>query len=189
MRANFPVILILTAIALTSCCKDKDPSVPYFDFVVYWEGLQEQGSAEADIFDKKWKASAYVFPHPTEPNYFSLIYETFTTDNLLREQILLGTLSAKIGEYKVISDFTMDVFDDNKVNGDYSVFSDDGDVISGSYRINHNYENVVYIDNVDTINHLMEGRFSLMFDLDESDYDKDLARRVHFENGKFKVKI
>jgi hypothetical protein len=35
----------------------------------------------------------------------------------------------------------------------------------------------------------MEGRFNLMFDLDEADYDKDLARKVLFENGKFSVKI
>ena len=189
MKRTINSILLLSAFILAGCCKDKEPAIPYFDFVIYWEGIQEQGSAEADVFDKNWKASAYLFPHPSESSYFSLIYETYSPDGLLREQILMGSLSKKVGKYKVISDFSTDILDDDMVNGVYSSFVDDGDVLYGGYQINMDNDNELYIDRVDTINHIMEGRFNLLFDLIEADYDKDLARKVLFENGKFKVKI
>ncbi len=188
MRTFSAVFPILLATIFVSCCKDKDPSIPYFDFVVYWEGLQEQGSAEADVFDKEWGASAFVYPHHFEPEYINIYFQTYTGEGFLREQISFGAFSPTVGKYSVVYD-TSTNYSDYVINGNYSTYSDDGDVLNGSYSINKDYENVVFVDIVDTINHEIEGRFSLMFDLDESDFDKDLARRVLFENGKFKVKI
>ena len=188
MKFTINSILLLSVFILVGCCKEKEPAIPYFDFVIYWEGLQEDGSAEADVFDKNWKASAYILPAFDDPNFFSIYLETYTNEGFLREQVAFGALNAMVGKYEIVFD-TSKNYSDKIINGVYSQYTDDGDVLYGGYQIDKDYDNVLYIDKVDTINHLMEGRFNLMFDLDEADYDKDLARKVLFENGKFSVKI
>jgi hypothetical protein len=189
MKPFFKIISLLFVLVAMGCCKDKEPNEPDFDFTIYWEGLQEEGSAEATVSGMTWKASAFNFPQADQPPYFSVFLLTYTDEGFNRDAVNFGNFSAKVGEYQVVADTIANNPADNIIHGSYSQNTDDGDVGYGTYDLNTNHENVVFIDKVDTITHEMEGRFSLLFDLKEEDYDKNLAKHVFFENGKFKVKI
>jgi hypothetical protein len=190
MKSIFYLLLIASSLAFVGCGKDDDNNiVSDFEFVHYWKGTQEGGNAEASVMGKNWEASAYAFPDMNQPDYLSILIETYTDNGLLRDQIQFGNFSKTVGEYTVVQDPTAEAFDDFIIYGYYTQFSDDGDVIFSSYKLDSTFENTINIDMVDTINHIMEGRFDLLFEIVENGHEKELPKEVFFENGKFKVKI
>lgn len=131
--------------ALVSCNKDSELTLPPFDFRVYYPGDQLTGKAEAEVFNKRWRATAYTFPGQT-PEYFSIIFETYSEFGDLRDQIGLGLFKATEGEYTVGNDHFDDNLDDNIISGTYGLWGSDGDVLYGNYIIDTLFTNIVIID-------------------------------------------
>jgi hypothetical protein len=172
-----------------SACKDDDIGIPYFDFVLYSPGPQDSGFASANVFDKTWQATSYIFPYAEQPQYLSVIFNTFSSEGFLRDDLVFGNFALKEGTYVVSDDpYVSTVQDDHLIYGGYAQFQADGDVIYGGYALDPDYPNRFHIDRIDTIAHTVEGRFSALFNLREFYLHAHLARQVLFEDGVFKVK-
>lgn len=170
-------------------CKEDGIGIPYFDFVIYAPGSQDSGSASANVFDKKWQATAYLFPFDLDTQYTSIRFETFSPDGFLRDAVFFGNFALKEGFYTVTNGPIASTSQgDHIIKGGYGQFEDDGDVIYGGYELDDVYTNRFHIDHIDTISHTIEGRFSALFTLREAYFHNDLARQVLFEDGAFIVK-
>ena len=77
------IISSLFLVMWVSACKDDDTGIPYFDFVIHSPGPQDSGFASAKVFDKTWEATAYIFPYYLEPQYVSVIFNTFTPEGYI----------------------------------------------------------------------------------------------------------
>lgn len=89
------IISSLFLVMWVSACKDDDTGIPYFDFVIHSPGPQDSGFASAKVFDKTWEATAYIFPYYLEPQYVSVIFNTFTPEGYIRDEVLLAILLYK----------------------------------------------------------------------------------------------
>jgi len=172
-----------------SACKDDDSGIPYFDFVIHSAGPLDSGFANAKVFDKTWQATGYIFPFYLEPQYMAVIFNTFSPEGFLRDDLVFGNFALKEGSYKVIDNPSAGTLqDDHLIYGAYAQFQDDGDVIYGGYELDTTYTNRFHIDRIDTIAHMVEGRFEVLFKIWDSYLHADLARQVLFEDGEFVVK-
>ncbi len=183
------IISSLFLVMWVSACKDDDTGIPYFDFVIHSPGPQDSGFASAKVFDKTWEATAYIFPYYLEPQYVSVIFNTFTPEGYIRDEVHFGNFALQEGSYTVIEHPAASTLqDDHLIWGGYAQFQDDGDVIYGGYELDTTYNNQFHIDRIDTIAHSIEGRFEALFILRDYYWHANLARQVLFEEGKFLVK-
>lgn len=188
LSAATTIVGSLLLVISLSACKDDDTGIPYFDFVIYSPGSQESGFASAMVFDKTWDATAYIFPYAEQPQYVSIIFNTFSPQGDIRDAVHFGNFPLKEGSYMVIDHPNASTLqDDQLIWGGYAQFQADGDVIYGRYEIDTTYSNSFHIDHIDTIAHSIEGRFEARFTLSESYWNADLARQVLFEEGEFVV--
>jgi hypothetical protein len=182
-------IISLVLIFHLSACKDDDLVIPYFDFILYSAGMQKSGNAQANVFDKTWQATAYIFPYAQDTNYVSLRLETYTVQGDLRDAIYFGNFALNEGSYKVTEDAYAGLLEnDNVIFGGYTQFIADGDVIYGSYELDEQHQTSFIIDRIDTVTHMIEGRFDALFKLKEEYSNANLAKLIRFEGGEFTVK-
>lgn len=171
-----------------SACKEEDLVIPYFDFILYSAGKQESSHAQVNVFDKTWHASAYIFPFAQYTQYVSLRLETYTLEGELRDAIYFGNFTLNEGEYKVTQDASAGLFEnDNVTYGGYTQFTADGDVIYGSYELDERHQSSFIIDKIDSITHIIEGRFDVQFKLKDEYSNANLTKLIRFEDGKFTV--
>src|SRR5688572_23275880 len=129
-KRNFYWILLL--VMCFSACKDDDNGIPYFDFVVHSPGPQDSGFANAKVFDKAWQATGYFFPYYVEPQYTSVIFNTFSPEGFLRDDLVFGNFALKEGSYMVIDiPSAGTIQDDHLIYGAYAQLQDYGVVIYG----------------------------------------------------------
>lgn len=182
-------IASLVLIFHLSACKEEDLVIPYFDFILYSAGMHEFGNAQANVFDKTWQASAYIFPYAQDTQYVSLRLETYTLEGELRDAIYFGNFVLQEGSYKVTEDASAGLFEnDNVIYGGYTQFTADGDVIYGSYELDERHQSSFIIDRIDSVTHIIEGRFDVLFKLKDEYSNANLAKLIRFEGGKFMVK-
>ena len=171
-----------------SACKEEALVIPYFDFILYSAGIQESGNAHANVFDKTWHASAYIFPFAQDTQYVSLRLETYTFEGEIRDAIYFGNFALNEGAYKVTQDASAGLYEnDNVIYGGYTQFTADGDVIYGSYELEERHQSNFIIDRIDSDTHIIEGRFDVIFKLKDEYSNANLAKLIRFESGKFTI--
>ena len=184
-----PNIFFLSLLLLFICsCKDEELEIPYFDFEIHSPGPQDTGSGTANVFDKTWQATAYLFPYDQDTQFMALRFETYSPEGFLREELYFGNFALIEGSYSLVNNSSAStLMDDYIIYSGYALSEDDGDVVYAGYTLDHQYPHSFYIDQIDTLARTINGRFNVLFKIREENSHLNLAKLVLFEDGEFTV--
>jgi len=179
---------ILLLLLFISACTHEGIEIPYFDFIVYSPGPQDSGNASANVFDKTWRATAYIFPNEQDTQFMAVRFETYSPEGFIRDEVFFGNFALKEGSYSVVDDSSAGILqDDYVVYGGHGQYQDDGDVLIGAYILDQRYQNNLFIDRIDTVAHIIEGRFNALFKLREEYSHHNIAKLILFKDGEYTV--
>jgi hypothetical protein len=127
-----------------------------------------------------WKANAFGNYYGKTVSLSFLTYDFDSPPHFNRETVRISLLKKEVGKHIV----TSSTFVRSQV---------DGDVPAAIWRLSDYYESYVHIDELDTINHTVKGRFDLYFKRDEDGTYFELqhlfAEQINFLGGHFECKI
>lgn len=170
-------------LALLISCSKEDGITQIFS-----AGPMTYGWGTANKNDLAFESSGSALGHSDKPNeYFTLYFDTFTSDGFWRERILMNEIKYEVGEY-LVKGGTRDVYD-GLIGSKYYTLDSGGDVVEDSYVVKDSPNNKLMISEVDTIENIVRGTFYLEFkiDPDREKRNPDNLNNVTFSEGEFEV--